>query len=106
MSTAPDSIDRYFTRNIVGEAMVVELGPSHGRQIRATSPQWVEVIAERAAVAALAARTLFGQEPGEALAGQPVSLPRLRRWQWRWVVLAVVLWSMLLLGVAWWAWAR
>lgn len=105
MSTAPDSIDRYFTRNIVGEAMVVELGPSQGQQVRATSPMWVEVVAERAGIAALAARTLFGDEPGDVLAGRPVALPRLRRWQWRWVVLAVLLWTALLLGVAWWAWA-
>ena len=106
MSTAPDSIDRYFTRNIVGEAMVVELGPSQGQQVKATSAMWVEVIAERAGLAALAARTLFGSEPGDTLAGQPVSLPRLRRWQWRWVIVTFVVWSALLLGAAWWAWAR
>ncbi len=54
------------------------------------------------------ARTLFDREPDEALAGRPVSLARLRRWQWRWVVLGGVLWTALLVGaaVALWQWVR
>jgi hypothetical protein len=96
-----DPIDRYFTRNIVGDAMVVDMGVPAPALLQATSPAWVEVLGDRAGAAALAVRSLWTDEPGEVLAGRPVDLPALALTQRRLLLAGGLGWLVALAALAW-----
>jgi hypothetical protein len=93
---APETIDHYFTRSIVGSALSVEMGPADSVRTQPESGSWLEATRSGAELVSLAGRNLLGQDPEATAITRPVSPLRLSRVR-RHVALAVLLaWSGLL----------
>ena len=95
----PQALDRYFTAQVVGEAFVVEMGPSAGVRREPASGLRLNLLSAQAELIGNALR-------GHAAPGQPASelaLARARRRLQRLGLLAfLALWSLAL----WWAFAH
>jgi hypothetical protein len=99
----PASIDRYFTEQVVGRPLVVDMGPSDGTSTWPRRGVAVAWLGGAARLTALAGRSLWASDPADALAGQPVNLPGLRRWQYGALVAAGLAWSVALVALTlWW----
>ncbi|EHR70120.1 hypothetical protein BurJ1DRAFT_1248 [Burkholderiales bacterium JOSHI_001] len=93
---APETIDSYFTRSIVGSALTVEMGPGDTARNQPEHGTWLEATRNGAELVSLAGRSLLGADPESAPINQPVSPQRLSRVR-RHVALALLLaWSGLL----------
>jgi len=107
--TDDDTLDRYFTQKMVGEVLLVTMGPSGRRPAAPPHGVALNLPGGRAELIGLAARSLWTPEPLQALAGRPFSLPALltarrglRALGWTMLAVAVlVAWTALLLGVVW-----
>ncbi|MBQ0931055.1 hypothetical protein [Ideonella alba] len=97
------SIDQYFTEQIVGPTRQVTLGPSVGLVRQPSRGVLVEGSRAGLELTLLAARSAWAAEPGEVLVGRPVSLPRLARWRIGLLLVAWLVWSAgLVAACAWW----
>jgi hypothetical protein len=94
--SAPDPIDNYFTRNIVGTAMLVEMGPGDSVRNLPERGQWLEAGRQRARLAGIALASLAGRDPHDSQLGEPVSARRLSRVRWQVGLLVLLAWSGLL----------
>lgn len=93
---APETIDSYFTRSIVGSALSVEMGPGDTAHTQPERGTWLEATRSGAELVNMAGRSLLGTDPEAANITQPVSPLRLARVR-RHLALAVLLgWSGLL----------
>lgn len=102
----PQSIDHYFTEQIVGTRLTVDLGPAIGRREEPRRGVLVQALGGGAELSALALRSTWAADPAAVLSGQPVSLERLGRWRRGWLVGGALLWSGLLVAGCWTLWAR
>jgi hypothetical protein len=99
---APNSVDRYFTAQVVGGRLVVDMGrtasarnlPQHGVLV-----DWVSGLVK---VSDMAWRSHWAADPVDPLTGQPLNLPRLSRWRRRVLVVGLAVWSLALGGGMWW----
>ena len=99
----PEAIDRYFTEQVIGQPFTVEMGPTATAKTQSSHGVLVEWLGSRASLTGMAARSLWGQEPMQALQGQPVNLQLLLRWRGRTLLVAWALWSLLLTAaIVWW----
>jgi hypothetical protein len=90
---APETIDNYFTRSIVGPALSVEMGPGDTARNQPERGTWLEATRSGAELVSMAGRSLLGADPEAAPITQPVSPARLARVR-RHLALAVLLaWS-------------
>ena len=101
-----EAIDRYFTEQVVGEPIVVEMGPSAGNRREPTRGLKLHLLEAQAELLGHAARGLVSPLQGDAGMGRPVSTYALARARRRLMVLGLVgilaLWSALL----WWLFER
>lgn len=95
---ASDAIDRYFTAQVVGRHMVVDMGLSATARNQPVQGVVVEWASGRARVSRMAWRSLWVSNPVDAVSGQPVYLPQLVRWKRRVLLLALLVWSLALAG--------
>jgi len=91
-----EPIDSYFTRQIVGETVVVALGLSHSVHQQPEQGVWFDAVADRAMLMGAAAVGLWTGEPSQAVPGQPVSPARFKRFRRLLVAFALGLWSVAL----------
>ncbi|MBN8487119.1 MAG: hypothetical protein J0M20_05215 [Burkholderiales bacterium] len=97
------SIDQYFTEQIVGPTRLVAMGPTVGQQRRPSRGVLVDAGRVRLEMSLMAARSAWAAEPGEVVVGQPVSLPALARWRMGLLLAAWLAWSAGLVALcAWW----
>ncbi|MBQ0957396.1 hypothetical protein KAK06_00365 [Ideonella sp. 4Y11] len=97
------SIDQYFTEQIVGPTRQVAMGPSVGQLRQPSRGVLVEGSRTGLEMTLLAVRSAWAAEPGEVLVGRPVSLPRLARWRIGLMLVAWLAWSAgLVAACAWW----
>lgn len=86
------SIDDYFTEQVVGKAFAVSMGPSTAVQEHPGRGVLVRSLASARDVALLAAGSAWNA-PADVVAGTPISLRGLARWR-RWLlVLAWAAWT-------------
>jgi hypothetical protein len=95
---APDTIDRYFTEQVVGRHLVVDMGLSATARSQPMQGVMVEWASGKARVSGMAWRSLWTTDPVDAVMGQPLNLPQLARWKRRVLLLALLLWSAALAG--------
>jgi hypothetical protein len=101
-----ETLDRYFTEQVVGESFVVEMGPSVGVRREPTRGLKLHLLEGQVELLGHAARGLVSPLQGDAGLGKPVSTLALARARRRLLVgslLAILaLWSALL----WWVFQR
>lgn len=97
----PDSIDRYFTEQVVGRPFTVVMGPSAGLRQQPTRGVLVTWLGGRVELVGVALRSLWAESPADAVLGQPLSLPGLVRWRRGLLAAAWLLWSAILAAVVW-----
>ena len=102
----PQSIDHYFTEQIVGTRLTVDLGPSIGRREEPRRGVLVQALGGAAELSVQALRSAWAADPTAVVSGQPVSLERLGRWRRGWLAGGALLWSGLLVAACWTLWAR
>lgn len=94
-----DTIDRYFTHQIVGAPCALPMGASQSvRQVSDRGVRW-DGLTGRLTLVGLAGRSLWSRDPARLLAGRPLGLPELARWRRRWMVLAGLGWVLLAVWV-------
>jgi hypothetical protein len=99
----PEAVDRYFTEQVVGQAFMVEMGPTATAKTLSPHGVLVQWLGGKASLTGMAARSLWANEAAGVLHGQPVNLPELLHWRRRALLIAWGLWSLLLSGVfLWW----
>ncbi len=92
----PQALDRYFTEQVVGEAIVVEMGPSAGVRREPASGLRFDLLSNQA--------ELFGNAlRGHAAPGQPASELALARARRRLQVLGLLAFLVLWTVALWWA---
>ena len=100
------ALDRYFTEQVVGEPIVIAMGPSEGVRREPQRGLRLHLLEAQAELLGHAARGLVSPLNGDAGFGQPVSTQALVRARRRLLVLALfailALWSILL----WWIFER
>jgi hypothetical protein len=93
MPPPADSIEEYFTRTIVGDALRVEFGPAPTVRKVPTHRPWIEAIGEELNLHGVAAASLFQGERARSNARTPVSSARLHRLRRDLAAAAILLWS-------------
>jgi hypothetical protein len=97
-----ESLDRYFTEQVVGEPIVVAMGPSEGVRREPARGLRLHLLEAQAELLSHAARGLVSPLQGDAGLGQPVSTEALVRARRRLLVIGLFailsIWSALL----WW----
>ena len=101
----PETIDRYFTEQVIGPTIVVALGPADSVRREPSRGVMLDMLGQRVELLGAAGLTLVSGEPWRALSGAPVTLPRLRSARRAVVVAALAAWSVALWGLFWW-WSR
>jgi hypothetical protein len=96
---APDSIDTYFTRHIVGPPVTVVMGPGDSARALPERGSWLEATRSGAELVHMAGRSLLGADPEGAAPARPVSAQRLSRVRWQLALLLLLAWSGLLWGL-------
>lgn len=97
------SIDHYFTEQIVGPSRLVMMGPSAGQVLKPSRGVLIDGGRARLEIGLLAARSAWAAEPGDVIVGRPVSLPALTRWRVGLLLVSWLVWSAALVGLcAWW----
>lgn len=100
------ALDRYFTEQVVGEPIVIEMGPSEGVRREPARGLRLHLLEAQAELLGHAARGLVSPLQGDAGLGQPVSTEALARARRRLLVIALfgilALWSAML----WWVFER
>lgn len=102
-----EALDRYFTEQVVGEPVVVAMGPSDGVRREPARGLMLHLLEARAELIGHAMRGLVSPAPdGGATLGTPVSASALARTRRRLLAVGLVallaLWSVLL----WWVFQR
>lgn len=100
------SIDQYFTEQIVGAPFTVDMGPSVGRREQPRGGVLVEGLRGALHMTLLATKAAWAADPATVVMGQPLSLPGLARWRRQVLLGALLLWSTLLVGLCAWVWQR
>lgn len=93
---APDTIDNYFTRSIVGASLSVDMGPGDTARSLPERGTWLEATRSGAELVSMAGRSLLGADPEAAAVTRPVSMQRLARVRRRLSLLVLLVWSVLL----------
>lgn len=100
------ALDRYFTEQVVGEPVIVAMGPSEGVRREPARGLRLHLLEAQAELLGHAARGLVAPLNGDAGLGKPVSTEALVRARRRLLVLGLfailALWSVLL----WWVFER
>lgn len=99
---APDTIDRYFTEQVVGRRVVVDMGLSASARHQPRQGVLIEWASGKASMSSMAWRSVWATDPVEAVMGQPLNLSQLSRWKRRVLLLALLAWSLLLTGTVYW----
>lgn len=94
MPATPDPIDRYFTEQVVGPAIVVELGPAASRRSLPSQGVLLDPISRRAELFGVGLRSLLAPEPWRAVAGTPVVLAQMRPLRLKLLWGGLALWSL------------
>ncbi len=101
-----EALDRYFTEQVVGEPVVVTMGPSDGIRREPARGLKLHLLEARAELVGQALRGLVSPQAGDAGLGTPVSPVALAQLRRRLLVLGAIgvlaLWSVLL----WWIFQR
>jgi hypothetical protein len=98
-----ESLDAYFTQQIVGSPVRVSLGPS--ARVRQTSRHGVVIdrISGQASLLRQAGQSLLSSDWTPALSGRPVNRRRLLRVRRALVVIGLLAWTAGVAGLAlWW----
>ena len=101
-----DSINQYFTEQIVGTAQTLAMGPSVGVRTQPHRGVIIEGAGRALQMSLLAVRSSWAGDPVDVVVGQPLSLPGLARWRVRLLLLAWLAWSAALVGACAWWWTR
>ena len=99
---ATDTTDRYFTEQVVGRHLVVDMGLSASARNQPRQGVLINWVTGTAQVSRMAWHSLWATDPVEAVMGQPLNLPQLARWKRRVLLLALLVWSLLLSGTVYW----
>lgn len=100
---APETIDRYFTEQVVGRHLVVDMGLSASARNQPRQGVMVDWVSGKARMSGVAWHSVWATDPVDAVMGQPLNLPLLSRWKRRVLLLALLVWSLLLGGaICWW----
>lgn len=99
---APNTVDRYFTEQVVGRRLVVDMGLSATARSQPRQGVVVEWASGKASVSSMAWRSMLATDPAEAVMGRPLNLPQLVRWKRRVLLLALAGWSAALAGGMYW----
>jgi hypothetical protein len=100
------SIDQYFTEQIVGGPITVDMGPSVGIAEQPRQGVLVERLRGLTEMSLLGVRSAWAGEPADVVMGRPLSLTGLARWRLGVLLAAWAGWSLLLTAVLAWAWRR
>jgi hypothetical protein len=99
----PDSVDRYFTEQVVGRPFTVDMGPSAGKRSAPSRGVLVEWLSGRAELTGVAFGSLWADEPSDPLLGRPLNLPGLLRWRSGLSLLIGLAWTATVVGLTlWW----
>lgn len=96
MADPSDPIDRYFTEQVVGPAIVVEMGPAASRRALPSQGVLLDSASRRAELYGVGLRSLLAPEPWRAAAGTPMVLAQMRPLRLKLLAGGLALWSLAL----------
>lgn len=96
------AIDRYFTEQMIGRQLVIDMGSSAGMRTLSRHGVQVEWLSGQVRLGDMALRSLLVADPAEAVAGRPFNLLRLKRWRRRALLALALLWTVLVATGAGW----
>jgi hypothetical protein len=104
MDASSDPIDRYFTEQVVGPAIIVAMGPAAGARRTPSRGVLIDGVNHQVELFGVGARSFLAPEPWRALAGTPVAMPEMRSLRRSVLMVALLAWSLALwLVFLWWA---
>ena len=96
MAALSDPVDRYFTEQVVGPAIVVEMGPAASRRNLPSQGVLLDPISRQAELFGVGVRSLFAPEPWRAVAGTPVVLAQMQPLRMKLLLGGLAVWSLAL----------
>jgi hypothetical protein len=90
-----EPIDSYFTRQIVGETLVVALGPGQSVQQQPEQGVWIDSMRDRAVLLSAAALEFWSGDSLRVIHGRPISPARFKRVRRMLVLVVLALWSVI-----------
>jgi len=90
----PEEQNRYFTTQIVGQARLVEMGPTEVVRRGATEGVLASWVDTSVALSRAAIGSAIGMDSARATHGRPMPLHLLPRLGWRLIALAMLAWTL------------
>ena len=97
-----EAIDRYFTEQMIGRQLVIDMGASASVKTLSRHGVLVAWLSGQASLTDMALRSLVANDPAAAVAGRPLNVLRLTRRRRRLLLALALLWTVLVAtGTGW-----
>ena len=88
-----DIVNLYFTRQIIGPVMDVQLGPSEQHQQLPKRGVMLDFIHGTGQLLGMSGLSLLQSDPLQAVGGHAINWRQLRNWRKAWVIFFILIWT-------------